>query len=1017
VPIPYDEVSDNSENDDSNDIGNQDILNQSTYGSENEICVTDSSDNLLKTAAATLTNSASKLYSVIKNAGQTVCNIVRVRRSLFSQNEDNTLNKPTPPLVDEHALNQGDQVDESGPCQFLEQTTSTPIKDLAGNNHTITKTPSDKNIIRRALHYLNTDSSFISTTSEVNDTISELGHYTPIETYAPESPKTWHVSDGIQSSWKLDGVAKLDVSLTSANTCNAQEPVEEPITACASNDDIDINLDKNKQRTAKILTPRKAKLKMKLRQKSDAYNNLKKQLSYAKKQIPTLTRNQVFEACCTYVPKSFIPLLRMNLLHARRTKYKDDEKQFSLNAQFKAPRLCDNWRDEGIVLPHRSTILSWVNKINLRPGISSEHGNFLRERIATLNERQRHVTLMLDDIVIKSQLSYDQKSDSIEGYQDLGHLGRKPVAATHITTFMVRGIADRWKLPISFYPSKSGIKCDDLQKLIKYTVTMLFKFGLYVRALVCDQATTNRSAIKKLGATPEAPYFTLHGKKIYVLYDTCHLIKSIRNNLYKYNFRVNGKIVSWKTYIKLYNIDSKKNLKARSCIFLKERHIRPTPFTKMKVLDATQIFSGKTAAAILTAVKTGELKEVTAKETAEFTGRMNRLFDALNSRHANPKNPQERALSEQNYRIKSELQRAIEWLNNIDVLNNKQNPPCIVGLIMSITAILALWDDLKTEGWDYLLTSRLTQDALENFFAMIRQRGGFRDNPSVQEFRYEFRWLLHMLKMNTSKLRNCDDDEDRMLISASDITSNDNNVIDSNSISGEAEEAPANTVPYYNELDEDGENSDEEINNDIPNDFYDDDDWNTHSENESDDEISEEPCTLEHNAVCYYSGYILGRLMKNVQCVRCRDIFEEKNRNLQRTEQTLTMYRAYPTSDECDFGHLVPATLELTRMVNYQLGIFVKIFPSFKCKIGLKEKLYNYLCKSTKHKYPKWFNDPCCEHREILLRELVKSRTINEIKWDSLREVDNKRKKRSTRSLDESEGLKMHHKIRKLRNL
>lgn len=40
---------------------------------------------------------------------------------------------------------------------------------------------------------------------------------------------------------------------------------------------------------------------------------------------------------------------------------------------------------------------------------------------------------------------------------------------------------------------------------------------------------------------------------------------------------------------------------------------------------------------------------------------------------------------------------------------------------------------------DYILTYRLNQDVLENFFGVIRSKGGLHDHPDHQEFKYRLR--------------------------------------------------------------------------------------------------------------------------------------------------------------------------------------------------------------------------------------------------------------------------------------
>lgn len=61
-----------------------------------------------------------------------------------------------------------------------------------------------------------------------------------------------------------------------------------------------------------------------------------------------------------------------------------------------------------------------------------------------------------------------------------------------------------------------------------------------------------------------------------------------------------------------------------------------------------------------------------------------------------------------------------------------------------------LCEDLKNNDIKYLLTSFLTTDALENFFSVIRSRGGYYAMPSVRQFRIA-------MQQNMASNGNCED--------------------------------------------------------------------------------------------------------------------------------------------------------------------------------------------------------------------------------------------------------------------
>lgn len=59
---------------------------------------------------------------------------------------------------------------------------------------------------------------------------------------------------------------------------------------------------------------------------------------------------------------------------------------------------------------------------------------------------------------------------------------------------------------------------------------------------------------------------------------------------------------------------------------------------------------------------------------------------------------------------------------------------------MSNNALKLLLEDLKRRfDTQYILTRRLNQDILENFFGIIRAKGGLHDHPNALEFKYRLR--------------------------------------------------------------------------------------------------------------------------------------------------------------------------------------------------------------------------------------------------------------------------------------
>jgi len=343
---------------------------------------------------------------------------------------------------------------------------------------------------------------------------------------------------------------------------------------------------------------------------------------------------------------------------------------------------------------------------------------------------------------IKEFLEYSKNYDFIEGFEDFGHYGRTNKSANCVMVFMARGLFSPWKFPVAYFLAHSGVKHTLLKDLIIDVLTELFKNGLYPKVLVCDQGTNNQSALKSLGVDENKPYFFFENNKIFSIFDSPHLIKSLRNNLIGCSFeKDNMTVAAFSDITKTYEID-KNNIKSKSLLKITEAHIYPSSFQKMRVKLAVQFFSHTMASTIRTCIETDELKSQTAKNTADFVDFINKLFDCLNSKTLYSSNPYNCGLSDSGT-VKPFLNNAAIYFINLQ--KNKKckitKPPCFKGNTQTITGILSFFEEAKSINNEvsFILTNRLNQDALENLFSIMRQKGSYNKNLTARTIRTSFR--------------------------------------------------------------------------------------------------------------------------------------------------------------------------------------------------------------------------------------------------------------------------------------
>ncbi|KAG8228812.1 hypothetical protein J437_LFUL008733 [Ladona fulva] len=150
---------------------------------------------------------------------------------------------------------------------------------------------------------------------------------------------------------------------------------------------------------------------------------------------------------------------------------------------------------------------------------------------------------------------------------------------------------------------------------------------------------------------------------------------------------------------------------------------------KMKVRPAVQTFSDSVGNAIESAIEF-QLKEFQGcEETVVFIRYMKNIFDLLNSSSYLGKS----------FKAPLRCTNLNEWKFFIaDAISYLER--------LSLT---------KDDSSKYLLTCKLSQDHLQLFFGLIRQRGGWNNDPTCCQFKSAFKRLIVRNELKVGKSVNC----------------------------------------------------------------------------------------------------------------------------------------------------------------------------------------------------------------------------------------------------------------------
>lgn len=591
-------------------------------------------------------------------------------------------------------------------------------------------------------------------------------------------------------------------------------------------------------------------------------------------------------------------------------------------------------------IPSLKSIYNYCPVKNLQPGFNPKLQKNLKNLTKKMKRRDKLAVLMFDEIAIRRDLDFNEKLDLIDGFEHLSEEERKNLIGKSVCVFMLRGLFSNWKYVLNFFVTEKGMTGKTLKKIIEKNLKITKELGLRTKAVVCDQGSGNTKAFKLFGVTPEKPFAIIDGEKIYFLYDVPHLIKSVRNNLLQnpYLKTPDGK-ARWSHIKRIFDEDEKSDL-LRRCPKLTESHITPNNFEKMKVRFATQILS-KTVAAALKDLTSQNIIVDENKATYNFIINMNNVFDILNIKKYGISLKPGGSLN-------SELEQLQKYILFV-AKNNSQKILCFYGLCQTIEAVFGLINDFSEDSEfseEQILTSRLNQDPLENFFSQVRSRGGCGSNPSVRQLNNTIAKIVSMRILSFDfETKNCETDNDLML-----------------------EYVKESFITEDNDFQPELENSEQIKRVDkVPN----------------EDEFVEKIINPKHKS--NFEGiqrYVLGfSIFRKVKCLNCANIM--KKVAYSDCEQSEVFIREKDFSSSSDEPFLTNPSDYFLSVFKVQYDAFTRFFPQNMHKLKLKSTLLDKCMEATSIKFPEWFakNNPCLDHRKTILDYILKVLIKKNAKW------------------------------------
>nr|CAH7725047.1 unnamed protein product [Callosobruchus chinensis] len=476
------------------------------------------------------------------------------------------------------------------------------------------------------------------------------------------------------------------------------------------------------------------------------------------KQEVTVVEQSAFQKYEHILATVFTPGQIRKLLDSgknRKFRWTPEDIASAVSLRSVSPKAYRYLRANKYPLPALSTLRKWVSTFDLGQGILKHVISLMKTKSAELTEVDRLCILPFDEIYISNKVDIDKKDEQVVG----------PHKASQ--TCMVRGLFSNWKQPI-FYKFDQAMSKDILNEII----SNLFHANFIVVAICSDMGAGNVGLWSKLDVGHTKNCSFNHpcddSLKKFVFADVPHLLKLIRNHLLDHGFVTdNNSVINIDYFQVLLNISTSELTLAHK---LTEQHLYLKGSMRQRVRPAAQLLSNTTAKAMQYCGENGLMpSNCDWKNAVKLVQICNDWFDLFNSRVQFEGNcPTKNAFGTNLEQQTKLLNDMTDVMSSVRVGNHKDLIPFQKGIILNNRSISEMFSYLKEKyKIKYILTSRLNQDVLENFFSYIRGMGGPNEHPSPIDFKYRLRWYI--LGKNSSAIftenRNTMETDDSCLIS------------------------------------------------------------------------------------------------------------------------------------------------------------------------------------------------------------------------------------------------------------
>ncbi|XP_049268640.1 uncharacterized protein LOC119382012 isoform X2 [Rhipicephalus sanguineus] len=185
-------------------------------------------------------------------------------------------------------------------------------------------------------------------------------------------------------------------------------------------------------------------------------------------------------------------------------------KKFALHLNFRGPRACE-FLAPYFSLPSRRSLRRWLANVKMTPGTIPGIISSIATNTQAWNERDRVCALIFHEIALKKNLYYDATRDIVQGFTDDGTHRTSTIADRAMVVLLV-GVSKKWVQPVAISIGHTSTPSSVMHNLLVSLIVELRSINIAVKAVICDQGSSNVSLANQLRVTVAKPFFEVNGE-------------------------------------------------------------------------------------------------------------------------------------------------------------------------------------------------------------------------------------------------------------------------------------------------------------------------------------------------------------------------------------------------------------------------------------------------------------------------------------------------------------------------